>query len=112
MDKGRCRLMPSASTVHGLTPMPLTTRQASPVPKSHRPNTRIANVPGPVRHREVARHRVIGIEREGCRNVNREDIVPIVVQCGHDAADIEHRGVRGGVRSGACRLFVRRQFVG
>ena len=72
--------MPSASTVHGLTPMPLTTKHASPVPNSHRPNTRMANVLGPVRQREVARHRVIGMDRDGCRNVNRVDILSIVVQ--------------------------------
>jgi hypothetical protein len=40
----------------------------------------MANVLGPVRQREVARHRVIGMDRDGCRNVNRVDILSIVVQ--------------------------------
>jgi hypothetical protein len=40
----------------------------------------MANVLGPVRQREAARHRVIGMDRDGCRNVNRVDILSIVVQ--------------------------------
>jgi hypothetical protein len=39
--------------------------KASPVPNSHRPDTRIANVPGRVRHRDAARHFVTGMDRDG-----------------------------------------------